>query len=254
MNTSRFGGDIHLGVSILTRPENWFVAKGLPLIPRWMETYHLTALTLLWSGLIVVFGFQARTDLNWLAGIALMIACQYVTDVFDGKIGKLRNTGLIKWGFYMDHLLDYLFLCAIVISYALIAPPGLERYFLALLALLGAVLAHTFLAFAATNQLRVQFFGFGPTEGRLLFILVNLAIIWTGTGYFTVVVPVAVLATAVVLLALVIRQHRQLWHLDMEAKMIDTARWDMKNCRELIETPSPSITDPPKSATPHPCT
>jgi len=215
MKPDAFGGATHLGASLLTRPENWLVAKGLPLIPKGLETYHLTALTLLWSGLIVVFGFLALESLSWLAAIALLIAFQYLTDVFDGKIGKLRNTGLVRWGFYMDHLLDYIFLCTIVISYALIAPPRLEFWFLALL---GAMLVHAYLAFASTNQLRVHFFGFGPTEGRLLFILFNLGLIRTGTAFFAIAVPVAVVLAAVAFAALVIRQHRVLWRMDMDAR------------------------------------
>jgi hypothetical protein len=47
---------------------------------------------------------------------------QYVTDHYDGKIGKYRNTGLVRWGYYMDHLLDYVFLCSIIIGYAFILP------------------------------------------------------------------------------------------------------------------------------------
>ena len=39
-----------------------------------------------------------------------MIVLHYFTDHFDGKLGKYRDTGLRKWGFYMDHLFDYGFL------------------------------------------------------------------------------------------------------------------------------------------------
>jgi phosphatidylglycerophosphate synthase len=31
-----------------------------------------------------------------------VIVFQYITDLLDGEIGRKRNTGLIKWGFYMD--------------------------------------------------------------------------------------------------------------------------------------------------------
>ncbi|MBI4551403.1 MAG: CDP-alcohol phosphatidyltransferase family protein [Candidatus Latescibacteria bacterium] len=222
MHQTPFGGATHVSVSILSDPENVFVSKVLPKIPRGVETYHLTSLTILWSGLIIVFSGLARSSLHWLWGVSLMIAMQYLTDVLDGKIGKLRNTGLVKWGFYMDHFLDYLFLSSIIIGYSLIAPPGLAFYFLALLTLLGALLVHSYLAFAATNQLRVHFFRFGPTEARVLFILVNTILVFTGTQHFVVSVPATVVVGLLVVAALVFRMQRTLWRLDMEAKRLNS--------------------------------
>src|SRR3989338_1548416 len=100
--------------------ENKFRNKIVPHIPRFIETYHLTCLTFLWSGLIVLFGWLARNDINWLWFISLMIIFQYITDLFDGALGRYRDTGLIKWGYYMDHFLDYVFLCSILIAYSFI--------------------------------------------------------------------------------------------------------------------------------------
>ena len=75
-------------------------------MPRWLETYHLTLLTPVWAILIVVFSYLAARDLRWLWMVSLMIVFHYFTDHFDGKLGKFRDTGLRKWGFYMDHLFD----------------------------------------------------------------------------------------------------------------------------------------------------
>jgi len=50
-------------------------------------------------------------------GVHLKFIFHYFTDHFDGKLGNFRDRGLRKWGFYMDHLVDYGFLCSILIGY-----------------------------------------------------------------------------------------------------------------------------------------
>src|SRR3989344_516396 len=90
---------------------------ALPKIPIWLGSHHLTLMTLIWSGLIVLSGFLAMRSLHWFWLSSVCILLQWVTDVLDGSIGRKRNTGLIRWGFYMDHFLDYIFLCSILASY-----------------------------------------------------------------------------------------------------------------------------------------
>ena len=111
IDTQQFAGASKTNTSFLTPFERRLAVRVLPRIPSWLETYHLTMLTLLWSGLILFFSWLAANDLRWLWGVSVMVAAQYVTDHYDGKIGKYRGTGLVRWGYYMDHLLDY-FSCA----------------------------------------------------------------------------------------------------------------------------------------------
>ena len=117
-----FGGDKKFGASILHRAETGMKEWMVPRVPKRVETYHLTLTTVLWSLLIIVFSFLAKYNINWLWLVSLMIFLQYITDLLDGAIGRARDTGLIKWGFYMDHFLDYIFLCSILIGYSLILP------------------------------------------------------------------------------------------------------------------------------------
>ena len=85
-----------------------------------------------------------------------MIGLQWVTDHYDGKVGKYRNTGLVRWGYYMDHLLDYFFLCSVLIGYAFILPESSRLQLMIMLALFAAYDFSTFLAFAATDELKIS--------------------------------------------------------------------------------------------------
>jgi phosphatidylglycerophosphate synthase len=213
-----FGGAGKVGESLLAGPEKRLVAALLPKVPRWLETYHLTMMTLLWSALVVLFGWLARENLHWLWGSSVMIVGQYLTDLFDGAVGRRRNTGLIKWGFFMDHFLDYIFLCSLILAYYLVAPAGYDVWFIALLGLTGGHMVHSFLAFAATNEFRISFAGLGPTETRIGFIIINTVIILTWPDYYDVTIPLLTFATTGGLVFVVYRTQRRLWKIDMENK------------------------------------
>jgi phosphatidylglycerophosphate synthase len=213
-----FGGADKVGKSVLSGPENRLRQAWVDRIPPWLETYHLTLMTLVWSVGVVAFGFLARRsgNLHWLWFVSLMIVLQYLSDLFDGAVGRRRNTGLVKWGFFMDHFLDYVFLCALITAYYLVAPPGYDVWFLALLGVTGGHMVHSFLSFAATNEFQIYFFGMGPTEARIGFIIINTIIIYTWPKYYEWTIPVLTCGSLATLAVLAFRTHRRLWAIDME--------------------------------------
>jgi len=137
MQNEEFAGASKVNASFLKPLERRLEPLVLPRIPHWIESPHLTMLTLVWSLLILVFSYLAKDDIRWLWLVSLMIVFQYVTDHYDGKLGKYRNTGLARWGYYMDHLLDYFFLCSLIIGYAFILPEHSRFQVLSMLALLA---------------------------------------------------------------------------------------------------------------------
>ena len=214
-----FAGDKKVGQSILHKPERKLVAWGTPKIPPKIETYHLTLMTIVWSLLNPFFGFLARKfSIQWLWMVSLMILFQYITDLFDGAVGRSRNTGLVKWGFYMDHFLDFIFLSSLVLTGYIIAPPGLGGYYITLFVLTGGFMVSSFLSFAAINEFKITQFGIGPTETRIGFILINTIIIYTGTDHFTVTVPIVCSICVIGLIVSVYRTSRMLWQIDMNLK------------------------------------
>lgn len=215
---AEFAGAGKVGESIFSPWERRFVARYVQRVPRWLETYHLTLLTIVWSLLILLFGWLAQRDIQWLWMVSVMIVLQYITDLFDGAVGRYRNTGLVKWGFFMDHFLDFIFLCAMITAYHTVAPPGLDFWFVLLLGLTGAHMVHSFLAFAATNEFRIAFLGVGPTEMRLAFIGINAFIIFTWPRYYEYTLPLLTGGVLLGLIVVVVGTQRRLWHMDMQAK------------------------------------
>ncbi|XOF35353.1 MAG: CDP-alcohol phosphatidyltransferase family protein [Candidatus Electrothrix sp. YB6] len=214
----KFGGDKKVGHSLLNGPETRLKNWAVPKIPAGIETYHLTLTTLLWSLINVLAGFAARDKLNMLWLVSLMIVLQYLTDLFDGELGRQRETGLIKWGFYMDHFLDYIFLCSLVFVGYMIAPAGLEIWYFALVVVLGGFMVNSFLAFGATNEFQIYYYGIGPTETRVVFILINIFIVFFGTKQFAVLLPATVLLCLVGLVINTFQIQQRLWKDDMQIK------------------------------------
>lgn len=214
----KFGGDKKVGHSLLSKPENTLKNWVVPKIPDSIETYHLTLMTLLWSIVNVILGFYAKENIQVLWLVSLMVVLQYLTDLFDGELGRRRNTGLVKWGFYMDHFLDYIFLCSLVFVGYMISPRGLEIWYFALVVILGAYMVNSFLSFGATNEFQIYHYGIGPTEMRVVFILINTFIIFFGTNTFSILLPIVVLLCLVGLIINTYQIQKRLWLFDMQKK------------------------------------
>jgi hypothetical protein len=220
IETEQFAGAGKTNTSFLSPLERRLEPIVVPKIPKWLETYHLTLLTLLWSLMILVFSWLGAKDLRWLWMVSLMIFLQWVTDHYDGKVGKYRNTGLVRWGYYMDHLLDYFFLCSIFIGYAFILPERSHFQLLLMLALFAAHDFSTFLAFAATDKLKISYLKFGPTEFRLALIIINALLISFGTRYMISGLKWVNAGAAIGLCFLIYGTQKKIWRLDMQGKQL----------------------------------
>jgi phosphatidylglycerophosphate synthase len=218
IETQQFAGATKINTSFLTPLERRLATRVLPRIPSWLQTYHLTMMTLIWSSGILLFSYFAAKDLRWLWMVSLMIFMQYVTDHYDGKIGKYRNTGLVRWGYYMDHLLDYVFLCSVIIGYAFILPEKSRYQILIMLAIFAGYEVSTFLGFAATDRLKISFLKLGPTEFRLALIVINALLVSYGTRKMVNGLKYVNIGAAVVLAVIVYRTHKVVWEMDMNEK------------------------------------
>ncbi|MDX6444031.1 MAG: hypothetical protein QOH71_1105 [Blastocatellia bacterium] len=218
-----FAGAGKTNTGLLVPLERRLARFVLPRIPLWLETYHLTLLTPIWSIGIVVFGYLAVRDLRWLWLVNLMIVLHYFTDHFDGKLGKFRDTGLRKWGFYMDHLFDYGFLCSILIGYSFLLPQKAIFSMMLVLCVFSAFMFHTFLMLAATEEFKVSFAVFGPTELRLVLIIINGLLVRFGVRPLKGALPYIAVCGTVALALLAYRAQKRLWKSDMQAKAASAA-------------------------------
>ena len=163
-------------------------------------------------------GHLAKQDFRWLWFASVMLFMQWFTDSFDGALGRYRDTGIPKWGFYMDHFLDFIFMCSILIGYALLFEGLYRNIFLILVPIFGAFMINSYLSFAAANEFKITFLGMGPTEARLVIIILNTMIILLGTNFVKKALPFIHVFAMITLIVVVYRTQKYIWQIDMEDK------------------------------------
>ncbi|MBL8014227.1 MAG: hypothetical protein JNN05_10300 [Candidatus Omnitrophica bacterium] len=213
-HSREFRGQHKVLIHFLAPYEKKLLLALLPNVPANITTAHLTLMTLAWSAGIVLSGYLAQTDLRWLWIFSACILLQYVTDMLDGAVGRARNTGLIKWGFYMDHFLDYVFLSSIVIGYSWLLPYSYWMLSLLCLMITAGFMVHAVMDFAVTNNFKISCGYFGVSEARLSLVALNVVLLASGTFILTWVFPVFVVAAGAALAIMVYRCQKIYSHLD----------------------------------------
>jgi phosphatidylglycerophosphate synthase len=210
--------------SLLSHLDHRFASVIVRHVPAWIGTQHLTLLTVVWSGLTLLLSYLVKTNPRCLIGLCAVICLQYVTDAIDGKIGILRNAGLVRWGHYMDHFLDYVFLTAILIGYGLMLPDDSRFLMTWAVAIGGGFMVSAFLEHAAVSKLSLSFVGIGPVEMRLVFIGINLLLLTYGRASLLTVVPTVLGIAGVILVWHVYAVQRRLWHMDVSVQQVEASK------------------------------
>ncbi|MBI2051976.1 hypothetical protein HYT33_04425, partial [Candidatus Roizmanbacteria bacterium] len=68
-----FAGHLKKGATFLSDIEKQFIDRYVDKIPRFIQTYHLTWLGLVWIVLIIFFSFLARDNIQWMWAVSACI-------------------------------------------------------------------------------------------------------------------------------------------------------------------------------------
>ena len=219
MDSKDFAGDKKLPMkTCLAKYERRFIDGNVARFPKWIEGYHLTLMTIVWSVGLIVFGYLSRNNHAWLWASSLMLVAQWFTDCFDGALGRFRDTGIPKWGYYMDHFLDFVFMASIFVGYSFLVEGSSRNIVYLLIPVFGCFMASSFLSFAATNEFKITYLGAGPTEIRIWFIILNCWIIFFGTNLIEKLLPVILIGSVIFLCVVIYRTQKYIWKIDMADK------------------------------------
>lgn len=188
----------------------------IPKIPMFIETYHLTYMTLFWSLCVLALGYLSTVSVYSISFISIFIILQHITDVLDGTLGRYKNTGLVKWGFFMDHLLDYVFSISLVVS--------LMFYFhwelLSLVFLLE--ISFIFIVFISRSlingKVNISWNNIGPSEVKLMLALFYVVIPFLDIDLFKNIYLLIVTCVFVFLIGYTFDTSAKIWKLDMDTK------------------------------------
>ena len=194
--------DILLGP--LERPAlQWLAAH----MPAWMNPDILTGIGVM-GAVIIFFSYWLSNEVPaflWVASLGFVI--NWFGDSLDGTLARYRKIERPKYGFFVDHTMDCFSEVLVVMGL------GLSPYVtfsVACLALIGYLLMSV-LVYIRTyvyGVFQISYGKFGPTEVRVILILLNVAMYFLGTpevelplGLGTVYdIPIVLVAVILVML------------------------------------------------------
>lgn len=184
---NNFTGDTKEPIKSLSASiEKKLIAAILPKIPLWLKGRHLTMMSIPLSIGITLIGYLAQFDVNWLWVSCILIILHWFSDSLDGAVGKSRKEGVPRWGFYMDHFMDFVFLTCMLIGYSFLFSGQSKELLLLIIPITTGFMVNSFLQFGATQKFEIAYFGVGPTDLRIFCIILNILIIYLGTSFIEV--------------------------------------------------------------------
>lgn len=215
-------GKKHSDKNYLSFIDNLVRRIFIPLVPSYIQTYHLTLCTLIFAIPMLASGFLAKQNLTWFWLHPILIILQFITDVLDGEIGRIRNTGLVRWGFYADHLFDFIFNNCLLITYSFIFPNHILQIFI-ILSMLNLLFLHeAFNTLILKEQYnKYGYSGFGSTEIRAVIILIDIIFIVFSPRLTPWILDLILISSFLFLVKIIYEKQKQIWQVDMKYKDLE---------------------------------
>src|SRR6266705_6255365 len=187
---------------LLAEPEGRILRVLATRVPRSIRSNHLTAI-----GLIGAAGAgtaYALTTYNpaWLWVASAMLVLNWLGDSLDGTLARVRGTQRPKYGYYLDHVVDAFSTAVIGLGIGL-SPYVYLGLALGIVVVYLAMSINVYLESTVFGVFKISYGRIGPTEVRLLLILLNTAAVITAGWPSPLPIPISVLAnwTLAILLA-----------------------------------------------------
>jgi phosphatidylglycerophosphate synthase len=164
--------EVRIQTSILNDIEKKILIWLAERMPKKINSDHLTKLGFL-GALISTAGYiLSNWEINflWLASFGLIV--NWFGDSLDGTLARVRNARRTIYGFFIDHNVDALTILVICIGAGL---SPFIKFSTALLVLAAYLLLsiYTYINTYLIGEFKITYNNFGPTEFRLVIILIN---------------------------------------------------------------------------------
>lgn len=140
--------------------------------PRWVTSDLLTYLGVLGAVVCAVGCILSNINVNYLWISSLGLVINWYGDSLDGTLARVRHTQRPLYGFFIDHTLDAITICIMCIGFGLSPAFRLD---VTLLVLAGYLVLsiYTYICTILKDEFRLTYSSFGPTEFRLVVIILN---------------------------------------------------------------------------------
>ena len=158
----------------LAGPERRLLTAFASHVPRTIRSNHLTVLGTL--GAVAAGTGYALSTLQpaWLWLASLGLAVNWFGDSLDGTLARVRQTQRPKYGYYLDHIVDAFSTTVIGLGIGL-SPYVDVGIALGLVVAYLALSINVYLESTVFGVFRLAYGRIGPTEVRIILILLNSA-------------------------------------------------------------------------------
>jgi archaetidylinositol phosphate synthase len=164
---------------LLAGPERRVLHWTAARVPGWLNPNHFTALGVIGAvGCGVGYALSSQ-DPNWLWFASAMLVVNWFGDSLDGTLARVRKAERPKYGYYIDHVVDAFATAAIGIGLGLSPYVHLEVALVLVLVYLTLSI-NVYLESAVFGVFKIAYAGIGPTEARVILILVN-CVLWVSS-------------------------------------------------------------------------
>ena len=163
---------VRIQKSVLNAGEKKLLVWLASRMPSWVTSDMLTYTGMVGAFIIAVGYALSGLNINWLWLASFGFVVNWFGDSLDGTIARVRNTQRPVYGFFLDHNVD------VVNEVLMFAGAGLSplmRFDVALGVLVAYVMLSVYVYINAhlKNEFRLSYAGLGPTEFRIIVIIVN---------------------------------------------------------------------------------
>lgn len=146
-------------------------------MPAWVTSDMLTFVGFLGSCIMATGYALSNLNLQWLWLASFGLVVNWFGDSMDGSLARVRNAQRKTYGFYIDHNVDVINETIMFIG---VGCSPLVNMSFAMFALVGYFMLsiYVYIDCHLKGEMRLTYGGLGPTEFRLILILVNTAFIF----------------------------------------------------------------------------
>jgi archaetidylinositol phosphate synthase len=158
---------------------NWLCVR----LPAWVRPDQLTAVGFCGAVMTSAGYMLSIVRAEWLFLAIVGYFVNWFGDSLDGSLARFRQIERPKYGYFIDHSTDSFANMILVLGLGL---SPFVRLDVALFGLVGYLLmsVHTFLAARVIDEFRLSYMAGGPTELRLVLIVMTIAMLVFGPKQF----------------------------------------------------------------------
>ena len=163
--------------SILNPYEKKILLYLAKRMPAWVTSDLLTFVGFLGAVIIATGYALSNLNLNWLWLSSFGFVVNWFGDSLDGSLARYRGTQRKVYGFFIDHNVDLINECLMFAGFGL-SPLVNMTFMMGVLVAYLVLSAYVYIDCYLKGEHRLTYAGLGPTEFRLLAILVNILFLY----------------------------------------------------------------------------